>query len=130
MDRLLEILLRAFIRRGNLRLTTASGKTLNFGDGTGEPVAIRITSKSAQFALIRDPELKFGELYMDGSLLIEQGTIAEALQIVLGHPTDSPQWSRPQWLIRFIRRRIHQFNPRARSRKNVAHHYDLDGQLY
>jgi cyclopropane-fatty-acyl-phospholipid synthase len=32
--------------------------------------------------------------------------------------------------VRFLRRRWAQFNPRNRSRKNVAHHYDLDGRLY
>ena len=26
--------------------------------------------------------------------------------------------------------RFEQFNPRPRARRNVAHHYDLDGQLY
>ena len=41
-----------------------------------------------------------------------------------------PQWARPQWLIRYLGRRIAQFNPRPRARRNVAHHYDLDGRLY
>jgi cyclopropane-fatty-acyl-phospholipid synthase len=39
-------------------------------------------------------------------------------------------WARPQWLLRFIKRRLAQFNPRMRSRRNVAHHYDLDSRLY
>ena len=117
MDRLLRLLLGAFIRRGNLRVTTAGGNILNFGDGTGRPLAIRFTSRAAEFALLRDPELKFGELYMDGSLLIEQGSMADVLRLVLGQPSDAPHWSRPQWLIRFIRRRLQQFNPRNRSRK-------------
>src|SRR5207253_10255421 len=33
-------------------------------------------------------------------------------------------------LFRSLHRRINQFNPRPRARRNVAHHYDLDGQLY
>jgi cyclopropane-fatty-acyl-phospholipid synthase len=130
MDRLLDILLRAFIQRGTFRVTTANGRTFTFGDGTGKPVTIRIKSRAAQLALLRDPELKFGELYMDGSLVVDEGTITEALQIVQGQPTDAPHWSRAQWLARFIRRRLQQFNPRHRSRNNVAHHYDLDGRLY
>jgi cyclopropane-fatty-acyl-phospholipid synthase len=130
MERLLEILLRAYLRRGTLTVTTASGKTITFGDGTGKPLAMRFTSRAAELSLLLDPELKFGELYMEGSLVIEQGTIAEVLEVVLGQPTDAPHWSRPQWLIRFIRRRLQQFNPRNRARKNVAHHYDLDRGLY
>jgi len=33
-------------------------------------------------------------------------------------------------LFRYLYRRFDQFNPRSRSRRNVAHHYDLDGRLY
>src|SRR5262249_57185570 len=29
-----------------------------------------------------------------------------------------------------LHRRVKQFNPRPRARRNAAHHYDLDGQLY
>jgi cyclopropane-fatty-acyl-phospholipid synthase len=35
-----------------------------------------------------------------------------------------------QWLLRYLWRRLAQFNPRNRARRNVAHHYDLDKQLY
>ena len=37
MDRLLQILFGAFIRRGTFRLTTSRGRTYTFGDGTGSP---------------------------------------------------------------------------------------------
>jgi len=33
-------------------------------------------------------------------------------------------------LLRRIGRRLQQLNRRARARRNVAHHYDLDGRLY
>jgi cyclopropane-fatty-acyl-phospholipid synthase len=36
----------------------------------------------------------------------------------------------PGRLLRYFFRRLQQFNPRSRSRDNVAHHYDLDGRLY
>jgi len=32
--------------------------------------------------------------------------------------------------MRYLLRRLRQFNRRGRSRNNVAHHYDLDGRLY
>src|SRR3546814_15444720 len=41
-----------------------------------------------------------------------------------------PRWMWPQWIIRFLQRRFQQFNGRDRSRRNVAHHYDIDGRLY
>jgi len=130
MDRLLQFLLGSYIRRGTFKLTTASGHTFTFGDGTGKPVAVRFTTRAAELGILFDPELKFGEAYMDGTLIVEQGTIADVLSIALGQKAEIPQWARPQWLLRYIARRLAQFNPRKRARRNVAHHYDLDGRLY
>jgi cyclopropane-fatty-acyl-phospholipid synthase len=132
VDRLLRAALERFIRSGNLRVTTAGGSTFTLGDGTGTPVAIRFTTRAAERGVLIDPEVKFGEAYMDGTVVVEQGSIAEVLAVVLdqcvgGKP---PFWARTQWLIRYLHRRLQQFNPPPRARRNVAHHYDLDGQLY
>ena len=40
MDRVLQVLLRSFVRHGTLRVTTSRGKVMEFGDGTGVPVAL------------------------------------------------------------------------------------------
>jgi len=132
MDRLLRILLSQFVRRGNFQLTTARGTVLTFGDGTGEPVAVRFTTTAAELSVLLDPELKLGECYMDGTFVVERGTIADALAVLMHQPAAAapPHWARPQWLMRYLYRRLQQFNPRTRARRNVAHHYDLDGRLY
>jgi cyclopropane-fatty-acyl-phospholipid synthase len=130
MDRLLRGLFGKFIRRGTFKLTTSRGRTFVFGDGTGSPVAVRLTSRRAELDLLRDPELRFGEAYMDGTLVVEQGTIADVLAVLLKQGVEAPQWARPRWLLRYTGRRLSQFNPRKRARRNVAHHYDLDGRLY
>jgi cyclopropane-fatty-acyl-phospholipid synthase len=89
-------------------------------------------TKAAQRGVLLDPELKLGEGYMDGTLRVEQGTIADLLAIVLGQTTDGmpPNWARLQWWLRFFYRRLQQLNVPTRARRNVAHHYDLDGRLY
>jgi cyclopropane-fatty-acyl-phospholipid synthase len=130
MDRLMRVLLQTFLCRGTFRLTTSSGKTFTFGDGTGKPVAVRFTRRAAEWGILLDPELKLGEAYMDGTFVVEEGTIADVLALALGQDSELPHWARPQWLLRYIARRIAQFNPRKRARRNVAHHYDLDGRLY
>lgn len=130
MDRLLQFLLRMFVRRGTFRVTTSRGTVLTFGDGTGRPVSVRFASRAAEWGILLDPELKFGEAYMDGTFVVEQGSIADVLAIMLGQNTDVPHWARLQGLIRYLARRLSQFNPRLRSRSNVAHHYDLDSRLY
>ena len=130
MDRLLQTLFGAFIRRGTFKLTTSRGKAFTFGDGTGAPVAVRLTTRATELGILFDPELKFGEAYMDGTLVVEHGTIADVLAVLLGQGMEAPNWARPQWLLRYVGRRLSQFNPRTRARRNVAHHYDLDDRLY
>jgi cyclopropane-fatty-acyl-phospholipid synthase len=131
LDRLLSIFLKRFIRQGSFTVTTAAGNTYTLGDGSGPPVAVRFTSAKAQRAVLLNPELRMGEAYMDGSFVVEQGTIADALAILLRQEhISAPKWALPSRVVRYLFRRLQQFNPRSRSRRNVAHHYDLDGRLY
>ncbi len=131
MDRVLRTDFARLIRAGNLRVTTAGGSTFIFGDGTGTPAAIRFTTRAAQRRVRLDPALKFGEAYMDGGVVVEAGSIADVLAILLSQRCESPPgWARFRWLIRYLQRRIEQFNPRRRARRNAAHHYDLDDRLY
>ena len=111
MDRLLDLLLRRFVRRGTLRITRANGSVFTFGDGAGEPVAIRFMTAAAQRGVI---------------------FIADFLALVLRQTPDGmpPNWARPQWVIRYLYRRLQQLNRPSRAQRNVAHHYDLDGRLY
>src|SRR6266568_856531 len=72
----------------------------------GKPVAVRFTTPSAIRRLLLDPELQLGEAYMDGSLVVEQGSIADLLAILLGQNRtgEPPPWARPQWTLRYLRR--------------------------
>ncbi len=131
MGQLLAIFLRRFIRHGSLTVTTAAGKQFKFGDGNGPPIAVRFTTKKAQRAILFNPELRLGEAYMDGTFVVEQGSIADLLALLFRQEQIAvPKWAVPWRLGRYLVRRVQQFNPRSRSRRNVAHHYDLDGRLY
>ena len=130
MDGLLRYFLSRFIRRGSMSFTTASGTRFTCGDGTGEPVAARFLTTDAERRILLNPELALGEAFMEGTFVVERGSIADALEILLGQPNVLPGWAKPQWWARYLIRHIGQFNPRPRSRSNVAHHYDLDGRLY
>jgi cyclopropane-fatty-acyl-phospholipid synthase len=130
MDRLLRYFLTQFIRRGAMTITTASGATFSCGDGTGEPVAIRFLTTDAERRILLNPELGLGEVYMEGSFVVENGSIADALAILMDQPDMVPRWAKLRWWLRYLARHISQFNPRGRAKNNVAHHYDLDGRLY
>jgi len=130
MDRLLRHFLTEFIRRGTVKFTTAKGSRFTCGDGTGEPVAVRFLTTEAEQRILLDPELALGEVFMEGSLVVEQGSIADLLAILMDQPDVVPRWAKLQWWLRYLVRHAQQFNPRGRSRNNVARHYDLDGRLY
>ena len=130
MDRLLRYFLQQFIRRGAMTFTTASGAKFSCGDGTGEPVCVRFLTPEAERRVLLNPELALGEVYMEGTFVVEQGSIADALAILMDQPEILPRWAKLQWWLRYFARHAKQFNPRGRSKNNVAHHYDLDGRLY
>ncbi|MBN9062054.1 MAG: class I SAM-dependent methyltransferase [Rhizobiales bacterium] len=132
MDWLLRKMFSLLVREGSLKVTASSGATMTFGDGSGPPLAVRFTTARAERGLLLNPELKFGEAYMDGEFVVEQGSIGDVLALIGRQHFEGqvPRWMRPHRLLRFATRRIKQFNRRRASRRNVAHHYDLNGRLY
>jgi cyclopropane-fatty-acyl-phospholipid synthase len=130
MDHLLHRVLVKFICRGTMIFTTASGERFACGDGTGDPVFVRFLTTEAERRVLLNPELALGEIYMEGNFVVENGTIADALAILMDQPDVLPRVAKPRWWMRYLVRRLRQFNPRGRSRSNAAHHYDLDGRLY
>jgi cyclopropane-fatty-acyl-phospholipid synthase len=133
MDWLLRVLIGRLVRRGNLRLTTARGTALTFGGGALPLIAARFTTLAAEVGVLLEPALKLGEAYMDGTFVMEQGSIADLLALVMGSDNGAAhalRWYHPSEALRLVWRRLKQLNLRSRARRNVAHHYDLDERLY
>jgi len=130
-EKLLDLAFTRAVKHGTLEVTTARGKRFSFGDGAEPQVSIRFTDAAAQMALCLHPELKLGELFVDGRLVIEQGTILDLLQLLL-QDTHGELDELPLHRLRRIRARMMRRaeNNAAKSKRNVAHHYDLDGRLY
>jgi len=127
----LVVALSHVVSAGNLAVLTPFGEH-KFGDGSGPRVACRFHDSRAISAFIADPDMTLGELYMDGRLTMEAGSIYDFLCLLLQGSRDRRQpliagiidRVRSSW------RRATQANFLAQSRRNVAHHYDLDEQLY
>lgn len=132
MNQLLANYMSSVLLKGSLEIVDAKGTAHRFGDGTGRHVRARFTSKAAERGVVLNPELKLGEAYMDGGLVIEEGTIYEFLEVVLQNigGTGRSWWMRMIYRLRVWTRRLRQWNTPFRARQNVAHHYDLDGRLY
>ncbi len=122
----------SMVTSGNLCLIDASGHSNIFGDGAGEPVVARITDKRLERQLAIDPALALGEGYMDGRFVMERGSIYDFLDLVLRNAEHSSSASRIHGtnLLRMLTKRIQQFNPASRAKRNVSHHYDIDGRIY
>ena len=132
MDRWLRRLFAKLISTGTLRVSPAPGRSFEVGDGTGEPIEISFKSPFTLLSIMANPELKLGESYMDGSFRVDRGSIADFLDLVLSQTHDKPPLAIGLLInaFHFVIRRIAQFNSRGRAKRNVAHHYDLDGRLY
>jgi cyclopropane-fatty-acyl-phospholipid synthase len=128
---MLRPLLSRLVRQGSLTVLYPREKQETFGSGAPH-LAIRLHDRRAGWELLLRPDLKFGELYMDGRLTLERGSLAELLEML----TSGLAQMRPSGLHRIERafrrltRRLAQYNPIARSKDHVAHHYDLSGHLY
>ncbi|MCK4711711.1 MAG: class I SAM-dependent methyltransferase [Marinosulfonomonas sp.] len=92
----------------------------------------QLTDPGLPRRFILNPELAMGEAYMDGTMIIGNDDLYGFMSLaILNFKTNgSPWWQRPILTMRHYIQRIGQFNPVARSQKNVAHHYDLSGALY
>ncbi len=122
------------VKRGQIHLILPDGGRESVGPGGGCEVTIRLTDRRALMQLVRYPRLALGELYMDGRLVIEQGTMLDLLEIVVGsNPWEqggkrgkTAMSKRGLTPLKALFRR----NKPAKARQNVAHHYDLDDRLY
>jgi cyclopropane-fatty-acyl-phospholipid synthase len=130
-DRMLRRAFGSIIRHGHLKLVTPSGATLTFGDGTGPKLGVRIPDQTAAWRLLLDPELAIGELFTDGRLQMENGSIAELIDLLLREAKGVRAFlPTPHAIVRKLAWRFSRRNSAVRARSNVAHHYDLDGKLY
>lgn len=131
---LLDQLFRAVVKRGELTVIDARGRTRRYGDAARGPrVTIRLHDRALHARLPFNPRLAVGEAYMDGTLTVEDGTLYDFLDFVglnLGRDGLINGWDR--WVARaqMLWRGFQQANPLGKAQKNVAHHYDLSGELY
>lgn len=127
-------LLGSLVKRGQIHLILPDGSRETLGPGGAEEVTVRIVDRRALTQLVRYPRLALGELYMDGRLVIEQGTMLDLLRIVVG----SNPWERGGQRGKTAMSKrglaplkaLFRRNKPKKARQNVAHHYDLDDRLY
>jgi cyclopropane-fatty-acyl-phospholipid synthase len=120
------------LTKGSITLTEAGKEPRTYGPGGGKHVKARFTDAKVPFEILKNPRLGFGEAYMDGRIVLEEGTILDLLEIVMG----SNPWEEGRTARKVLNRgmsrmkRLFARNDTKRARRNVAHHYDLGDELY
>jgi cyclopropane-fatty-acyl-phospholipid synthase len=133
MRNLIEKFLSDFVKEGALEVELPSGKVMRVGEqSVANPPRIAIRDRKAQWELLRDPMLAFGELYMNGRLDVVRGELEEVLELASrnGMRKDAPAWMQFLYKMRMAVRAFRQRNSPTRARRNVAHHYDLGNEFY
>ena len=128
---MLGVFLNRFLHKGTITIVHPSGRREAVGNG--KPcVTVRLRDKRAILELMLNPDLKLGELYMDGRITVEDGgDIRDLLSLAMMNVGTRPAGLRRfVHVMRLLSRRLTQFNPAGRARAHAAHHYDLDGRLY
>ena len=87
--------------------------------------------KTLHSKLLFLPDLYFGEAYTNGSVVIENGTLTEFLDIALRNigRNETNSFNAAINKIRGTYRFFTNFNLK-KSKSNVAHHYDISEKLY
>ncbi|MBV8473729.1 MAG: class I SAM-dependent methyltransferase, partial [Hyphomicrobiales bacterium] len=132
MTRFLFFFLSRLVRYGHLEIRTADGETQIFGDGSGPRLVVKLADRAAERRLSLDPELAFGELFMDGRLDLVEGDLYELVEL---GARNLAAYKKPGWIkllqrARIAFRRLHQRNDRVRARRHISQHYDLDQRMY
>ncbi len=131
---LFDRLFKRFMQDGELVVIDPAGGERRYGrpSATRAPVRIRLADNTTARAIALNPALGAGEAFMDGRLVMEEGDIFALLDLV----THNLRWERDN-PVRFALWRQARLaawwdgiNFERRSKRNVAHHYDLDDRLY
>jgi cyclopropane-fatty-acyl-phospholipid synthase len=129
---LLDELLRRALKEGQLEILDAHGKRHIYGDGSGPRVAVQLKDATLHRGLFLNPELHAGEAYMDGRLVVTEGTLRDFLTLFAdnrtrfrGHPWQKMLRGAAKKFKRLLQR-----NSVEKSRRNVQHHYDLSNAFY
>ena len=125
--------LNNLIQYDGFELVDANSKKYVIGNPIREkPIVLKLLDQKLMQKLLINPDLYFGEAYMNGSLVIENGTITEFLDLAFRNigRGDINFYGTVIKKIKGTFRYLTSFNKILKSKENVAHHYDISEKLY
>ena len=114
-------------------LVDANSKEYKIGKPKKDiPIKLKILDKSLHYKLLLLPDLYLGEAYTNGSVVIENGSITDFLEIAMKNigRGETNVYAKAIKKVFGTYRYLTNFNFINRSKSNVAHHYDISEKLY
>ncbi|HQT86121.1 MAG: SAM-dependent methyltransferase [Acidiphilium sp. 37-64-53] len=133
MRPMLDRLLKRLIVLGELDVIWPDGTASHYAGEPGPSATIAIHDESVIRHLAYAPGMAIGEAYMEGTLTPVNCTIYDVLHVLLASVELAERRIpvlRAQAMFNRIARPLAQMNNARKARRNVAHHYDLNGRLY
>ncbi|MES2288619.1 MAG: cyclopropane-fatty-acyl-phospholipid synthase family protein [Pseudomonadota bacterium] len=134
---LFDRFLSNMIKNGVLTVTLHDGQVRKYGTpAEGYPdIAVRMADSRVARDIALKPELGAGEAYMDHRLIVENDDIMGLLTLIrLNSPWEDGKGVDDAHLVSRLWGRLQgkldRWNWDTKSKRNVAHHYDLDDRLY
>ena len=130
--KLIEFLNNLFKDDGFLLIDANKNKHLIGNPSKENPITLKILDKSLHTKLLLLPDLYFGEAYTNGSVVIENGTLTDFLDLALKNigRDETNSYNAAINKMRGTYRFLTNFNLKKKSKSNVAHHYDISEKLY
>ena len=135
---LLSKLLARVIKRGELTIIDARGTARTWGahDPAHAPVTLRFPRAHTPNRIALSPRLGFGEAWLNGEIVFERGDIRDLLALFrVNAPWETDRDAlKPKGNVRraigTAIGKLDRLNWERKSKRNVAHHYDLNDRLY
>jgi cyclopropane-fatty-acyl-phospholipid synthase len=130
---LIGTLVGKLLKNGSITLITPGRSPEELGPGGDPHLTIRFTDNKVGFDIVRNPRLGLGEAYMDGRFIVEDGTILDLMEMITGQNRWEDSGAKRNLFGKGRLgqvKRLFQRNKPKRSKRNVAHHYDLSDELY
>lgn len=124
---------RQFVRVGHLTIIDADGKRHEFQGEPGPRAVIRLTDRSLHHRLFFSPQMAVGEGYMDGGLVLEEGTELYTFLDLCMLNMERTETESIQWMLKWyrdLRAAFRHWNPIGAAQRKVSHHYDLRDELF
>lgn len=119
-----------FIQTGRLTVIAADGQQRHFGDGS-PAAAIEFTDPGCLNTILRNPEMNLGKTYVVGGWKpgadSDLHSVLHVLRVNFEKTLTRSRWSA---VSQSVTAPFRSWNSLVASRRNVAHHYDLDETLF